>query len=211
MTPIGDRYKDGGIATHLDRWLRLDYGQLEKLADLFPTTGRIVDLGSGPGLLAHVLVDRAPGREVLCIDRAARQIESLEASAAGLPIEGVIADITLCRLPACSGIALMDVLHRFPADVQEVLLNRCVKALEPGGVLVLCEPDPDGRLRFDLTQGPRRLRAGLTRGGAPHGHYRRGQAWSFLLRQRGMRTVVHPMRALAPHALRTIVATKPQR
>jgi SAM-dependent methyltransferase len=209
MTPIGDRYKDGGIATHVDRWLRLDYGQLDHLADQFPTQGRIVDLGSGASLLAHVLVDRAPEREVLCIDREARQIESLEASAVGLPIEGVVADITHCQLPPCAGIALIDVLHLLPADAQEALLDRCGAALAPGGVLVLCDPDPDGRLRFDLSRGQRRLRAGLARGSKPQGHYRRGQAWSFQLRQRGLRTVVHPMRKLAPHALRTVVATKP--
>lgn len=207
-TSIGDRYKDGGVGAHLYRWLRLDHGGLRSLAAHFPTEGRIVDLGSGAGLLAHVLVDEAPGREVLCVDHDAERIASLRASAAGLPIEAVEADMASFEPPPCRGIALIDVLHYLDAEAQEALLARCAAALEPGGVLVLRDPDPDGRLRFDLTRAHEALatRVGLTH--ARIGRYRRGQAWSFLLRLHGLETQVLPLRRLSPYSDRTVVATR---
>ena len=208
MTSIGDRYKDGGVGTHLYRWLRVDHGGLRPLAAHFPREGRIVDLGSGVGLLGHVLVEDAPDREVLCVDHDAFRIRSLNESAEGLPLEGVEADMATFDIPACHGIALVDVLHYLDADAQEALLDRCVEALEPGGVLVIRDPDPDGRLKFDLTRAHETLatRLGLTH--ARVAHYRRGQEWSFLLRLRGMATNVLPLRRLSPYADRTVVGTK---
>lgn len=208
MSSIGDRYKDGGVSTHLGRWLRLERGGLRDLARHLPTAGRIVDLGCGDGLLAHVLVDEAPEREVLCVDHDAFRVRSLQASAEGLPIEAVEADITTFEIPPCRGIALVDVLHYLPEAAQDALLDRCVAALEPGGVLVLRDPDPDGRLRFDLARAHETVATKLGRSHARIGHYRRGQDWSLALRLRGLATEVLPLARLSLGADRTVVATR---
>lgn len=208
MTTIGDRYKDGGIGAHLYRWLRLDHGGLRALAAHFPREGRIVDLGSGAGLLAHVLVEDAPARQVLCVDHDAARLASLRASASGLPIEAVEADMASFDLPPCDGVALVDVLHYLDEAGQDALLARAAEALAPGGVLVLRDPDPDGGLRFDLTRTHEALatRLGLTH--ARVGHYRRGHEWSFLLRLLGLETQVLPLKRLTPYSDRTVVGIR---
>lgn len=208
MTSIGDRFKDGGITTHIYRWLRLEHGGLRELAAHFPKEGRIVDLGSGAGLFAHVLLEDSPTREVLCVDHDAFRIRSLQASAENLPIEAVEANMAAYELPACQGIALIDVMHYLEADAQEALLDRCVQALEPGGVIVLRDPDPDGRLKFDLTRAHEGFatRFGLTH--AQVGQYRRGAEWSFQMRLRGLATEVLPLKRMSPYADRTVVGTK---
>lgn len=208
MTSIGDRYKDGGILAHLYRWLRLERGGLRALAQHFPTEGRIVDLGSGAGLLAHVLVEDAPGRDVLCVDHDASRIASLRVSAEGLPIEAVEADMATFEPPACQGIALVDVLHYLDAAPQDALLDRCVAALAPRGVLVLRDPDPDGGLRFGLTRAHERVatRLGFTR--ARIGQYRSGEDWAAQLRQRGLTVELLPLAGMSPYADRTVVGAK---
>lgn len=208
MASIGDRYKDGGVGTHLYRWLRLERRGLRGLAAHFPVEGRIVDLGCGAGLLAHVLVEDAPGREVLGVDHDAFRVAALNVSAEGLPIAGVEADLADFEIPACQGIALVDVLHFLDAEAQERLLDRCVAALEPGGVLVVRDPDPDARLKFDLAKLQERASTGFGLSHARLGHYRRGPEWSFQLRLRGLQTRVLPLARLSPFADRTIVGIK---
>ncbi|MDA1194167.1 MAG: class I SAM-dependent methyltransferase [Planctomycetota bacterium] len=208
MSSIGDRYKDGGLGAHLYRWLRLDHGGLAALAGHLPPAGLIVDLGSGAGLLAHLLVAAEPARRVVCVDHDAGRIASLTASATGLPIEGVVADLSTWELPRCAGIALVDVLHYLDAPQQEALLDRCAAALEPGGVLVLRDPDPDGRTRFDLTRAHERVATGLGFTKARVGHYRRGAEWSLQLRVRGLGTTVERLPRLSPFADRTVVGTR---
>src|SRR5206468_1598501 len=110
-------------------------------------TGLVVDMGCGEGLLAHVLARFGPARRVLAVDHDEGRAERLRASAAGLPIEVLVADMGTLHLPSCDGIALIDVSHYLGAAAQEAVLHRAFESLRPGGVLVLRDPDR-GALRF---------------------------------------------------------------
>ena len=57
--------------------------------------------------------------------------------------EVVTADARVTELGRPDAIVLMDVLHYLPIDEQRTWLDRCVDALEPGGVLLLRELDPE--------------------------------------------------------------------
>ena len=209
MTTIGDRYTAGGVTAHLYRWLRLEHGGLRDLAAHFPAEGLIVDLGCGAGLLAHVLVEGHPGRRVLAVDHDEARVAALRASAAGLAIEALCADMADLAVPACAGIALVDVLHYLDGPVQERLLARAAAALQPGGVLVLRDPDAGEGLRFGLARLHERLAtsSGFTR--ATLGQYRSARAWETLLRIHGLRPEILPLPLLHPYADRTIVGRRP--
>jgi hypothetical protein len=47
---------------------------------------------------------------------------------------------------------ISDVLHYLPADVQETLLERCLDALNPGGMLIVREGNADLKKRHKGTE-----------------------------------------------------------
>jgi len=212
MSAVLERYAGGGPAARFYRRLRWKHGGFEALARFFPADGLVVDLGCGVGLLAHALL--APteggfGRRVLAVDHAPGRVASLRASATGLPLEvreGAMEDVVL---PACAGIALVDVLHYLEGEAQDVLIARCARALEPGGVLVLRDPDAGAGPRFFLTRLHERVATtlGLTR--ATLGRYRSGAAWAALLQAHGFEAEVLPLPRGRVYADRTVVGRMP--
>ncbi len=209
MSAIIDRYLSGGRAARLYRRLRLEHGGFAEIAELFPREGLIVDLGCGAGLLAHVLLEGSAGRSVLAVDHAAERIEMLRESAAGLAIEARLGGMEDLELPPCAGIALIDVLHYLEAPAQERLLERCAHALEPGGVIVLRDPDAGAGVRFGVTRLHERIATGLGWTQATVAHFRAGAEWAFLLEAHGLRPEVVPLPGRSPYADRTVWGRKP--
>jgi SAM-dependent methyltransferase len=197
------------LTARLYRFLRRRWGGLEALTGHFPREGLLLDLGCGEGILALLLVRGAPGRRVVAVDAHEPRVARVRASARGLPVEAICARLESHPLPRCQGIALVDVLHYFAADVQEALLDRAAAALAPGGVLVLRDPDAGAGLRFRLNRLHEALflTLGWTRGG--RGRYRTGAEWCDLLEARGLRAAAEPLRRLSPYADRVVVARKP--
>ena len=208
MSPIADRYPSDGRGARLYRGLRLRFAGLAAIAARFPTQGRIIDLGCGMGLLAHLLVDGSPERSVLAIDHDPERIHALLASSVGLPIQVQVGDLSTAALPPARGVALIDVLHYFDADVQEGLLERVVGALEPGGVVVLRDPDAGAGLRFRTARLHERLAVGLGLTQATLGHFRDASAWALLLRAHGLEVEVAPLARLSPYADRIVVGRR---
>jgi len=210
MKDVLGRYEGGGPAARLYRWLRWRHGGFQALADLFPRTGLIVDLGCGIGLLAHALVARpGSGRRVLAVDHASARIEGLRQSAAGLPIKACVGTMEAVDLPACAGIALVDVLHYLDAEAQARLIERCREALGAGGVLVLRDPDAGAGARFALTRLHERIALGCGWTRARLGVYRSGAAWAALLRAHGLEADVRPLPAGRVYADRVVIGRAP--
>lgn len=205
------RYTDRHPVRRLYRSSRLAFGGYEDLLPLFPSHGTVVDLGAGEGLLAHALVARSPGLRVVALDHDEGRLARLRSSASGLPIEASRGRIEDAAIPRCEGVALVDVLHYLPRDAQAALLARAAAALEPGGVLVMRDPDAGAGARFLWNRLHERVATalGLTR--ARIGEYRASSEWEALLRETGFSGVrVLPLRAGSPYADRTIVAEKPR-
>ena len=209
MTGIADRYTDRSRRARFYRALRLRLGGLREVAALFPDEGLVVDLGCGMGLLAHLLVAGHPGRRVLAVDHDAERVEMLRASAAGLPIETRLEDMATALLPACRGIALVDVLHYLDADAQEALIARAVAALEPGGTLVLRDPDPEAGWRYHAARLHELLAVGIGWTQARIASFRGGREWAALLRAHGLEARRLPLKRASPYADRIVVGAKP--
>jgi SAM-dependent methyltransferase len=203
------RYRGGGWRTRLYRSLRLAHGGFESLARHLPRGGTIVDLGAGAGLLAHVLVTEEPTRHVLAVDHSVVRTRALRVSARGLPIEVRDDSMEALVFPRCRGVALVDVLHYLPADDQRDLLARCAHALEPGGVLVLRDPDAHGGWRFRLARLHERIatRFGWTQ--ASLGRFRSIHGWAAQLEEQGLVAEVLPRKPMTPYADRTVIGRRP--
>lgn len=188
-----------------------------------PSTGRLLDLGCGRGILFSLLI------------AARRQAEAGEYPAGweppppGLTFHGIegrpkvaaaarealgdravieTGDLRESPLPAADAILLLDVLHYLPADDQRDLLARAVAALQPGGVLLIRDADAAGGWRFTVTRIQERFSALLRRHWRQRFHYRSAGEWETLLRNLGLEVDVRPMGMGTPYANVLLAAKK---
>lgn len=116
--------------------------KLEKNYELFhsllPRNGLIYDLGCGYGFAAYLLQWSAPGRDMVGVDYDEEKIAVAQGNF--LRNENIAfqaADVLGINLEPCAGILISDVLHYLMPEQQRLLLERCVTALLPGGVLII--------------------------------------------------------------------------
>lgn len=180
---------------------------------LLPDRGRLLDLGCGQGLLIALLRaarDRfangewppdwpAPPRQ---LEMRGVELRADRAEAARLALGDwtpvTQGDIREAELPPCSAIAILDVLLYLSIDEQRGVLERCARALEAGGLLLLREADSSRGLAFRMTAWPERL-ACWSRGQFRQKlHYRRADEWIALLGSLGFSVRAEPMSAGTP-------------
>jgi 1-acyl-sn-glycerol-3-phosphate acyltransferase len=110
----------------------------EQFHTLFPREGKFYDLGCGYGFMTYMLHWAAPERNFTGVDYDEDKIETAQHNF--LRDEGInfeTADVTKYELESCDGIIISDVLHYLLPEEQNALLEKCVKALKPGGKLIV--------------------------------------------------------------------------
>ena len=137
--------KDGYVNAFLHiRWW---HASLEKVAELVPKSGTILDLGCGYGIMSNYLALESPGRKILGAEMSGRKVKYAKK---GLPnVEILNQDITQLKLPPCDAILFLDVLHHLRSyREQEELLKYCIGLLSPKGMLLVKEINDKPRLKF---------------------------------------------------------------
>ena len=191
------RYVDAGVS----HWefvrgkLRHDPMYREILSSGLPEGGVLLDLGCGRGILLTLLLvgdgARASGRKLV-------GVESREALAAVARIATadratiVTADVRTVNFPRSRALVMLDLLHYLSAVDQENLIRRASAALEPGGVMLIREPDRARTLRFLATRVGERLACVMRGEWRRRLHYRGEAAWCALLRQEGLSVTSRP-------------------
>ncbi len=190
-TPCG-RFSRGFAAGKL-RWDPLFFGLLAGAR--WPDPLRLVDLGCGRGLLINLLITArriadgggwprampAPPRiaAAMGLDRDASALRDA-ARSAGSGARFVSADLATAEIPAGNTVLLADVLHYLDERAQTQLLERAVRALEPGGVLLIRDVDTGRRAGAWAARVAERIRsAGRLRPAHPF-HYRSSEEWASL-------------------------------
>ncbi|MCD9625368.1 class I SAM-dependent methyltransferase [Rhabdothermincola salaria] len=135
------------------RWWTAPFAALELEV---PLAGPVLDLGCGDGLFAAYLAVAGRARQVVGTDidrdkvavarQAARRLRPGEAELHFEAGDG--------RVPRLDGgwrsIVVADVLHLLGDDARRALLDDCVEALAPGGLLVIKEVDTRPRWKARL-------------------------------------------------------------
>jgi uncharacterized protein (DUF2062 family)/SAM-dependent methyltransferase len=114
---------------------------VEQLAMLHGPLGDVVDLATGRGQIALFLCDLGASASTFGVDWDARKVEVAQ-QAAGDDARMEHGDIRRVELPSADTVLLIDVLHYLPVEEQDALLEHAVKALRPGGRLLVREVDP---------------------------------------------------------------------
>jgi uncharacterized protein (DUF2062 family) len=100
-----------------------------------------VDLGCGYGLALLAASVKAPGRPLTGCDLDSRRISAAQRALSGPGGRVSVADAVAFEIEPAALILIVDVLQYLQGDVQEALLSRCARALEPGGRLIFRVPE----------------------------------------------------------------------
>ncbi|MFI5212920.1 MAG: class I SAM-dependent methyltransferase [Gemmatimonadales bacterium] len=122
---------------------------MARIAGAVPTTGAILDIGCGHGVLAYHLAAGPGDSSVLAIDPSAAKIA--EAGRARFPASRVSfrqAGYAEVQERAFDVIVFVDVLYLLPPDVQRDALRWCVERLAPTGMLLVKEQGDRPRWKF---------------------------------------------------------------
>lgn len=182
----------------------------ERLASL-TDLGDVVDLATGRGQLALLLVELGSARRVVGFDWDERKIE-LGRAAAGADAEMKRGDVRTLEVPPADTVLLIDVLHYLRRAEQDALLERSARSLLEGGRLIVRDVDPDAGLRGKLAVWAERLAARTDYNRAASLEFRPPEEISRLLAAEGLEvtsdrdegplanTVIIAARARAPRA-----------
>jgi 1-acyl-sn-glycerol-3-phosphate acyltransferase len=119
--------------------LKLD-PMFEVLDAVVPREGFILDLGCGYGLAAHWLACFTDRRTVLAVDYDEDKIRVAQRTAPHhTRVKFEVGNLLNCDLPECDAVLLLDVLHYWQPEKQQLILNKVRQALRPGGRLILRE------------------------------------------------------------------------
>ena len=113
-------------------------GYYEQFHTLIPREGKFYDLGCGYGFMTYMLHWAAPGRDFTGVDYDEEKVETAQHNfLRDEHIRFAQADLTQFTPEACDGVIISDVLHYLMPEQQEALLERCMAAIQAGGILVV--------------------------------------------------------------------------
>ena len=195
-TSIPSLFSDAPFSTRSFIWLRWKLTPYRKIAEKLPTAGRILDLGSGHGLLALALSIGSDAREIIGIDhdqarvRLAERAAGRSGSASKPRFEiGDLEEALATFAPeSLAGIAMIDILHYLAPEAQQMLMRHAARVLEPGGILALREVDPQGGPAAVWNRFYEHVstRIGFTRSSRTHLTFRSVSGWTTMLETAGL-------------------------
>ena len=179
---------------------RLLLSDLDRLERYVPTQGRILDIGSGHGLVANILALTGPDRQVLGVDLDPAKIAAARQTIGERDnIDFVVGDAAALPGGPFRGVTIADVLYTIPPATQRAILRQIAAVLEPGGVLVWKTQIREPRWKYAITYGQEWL---MTRLGPTmsEGLYFLDRKESLAaLREAGLRPALIPMSSPRPY------------
>ena len=219
-------YRRAGTATwqHARGKLRFDpvYASILRRG-LLPDRGTLLDLGCGHGILLALIAAarrqfgegqwpagwRAPPAS-LRLGGIERRVDRVAVANKALGAEAQIeqGDIRNAEFPSCSALVILDVLLYQEEREQLRILERAVRALDPGGVLIVREADAAAGFPFQATAWSARLVEAAGGRLRARLHFRRAADWIRLIDGLGMTVRAEPMSAGTPFANMLFVAKR---
>ena len=173
--------------------------------ELIAPRARVLDLGSGQGVLAALLATAGKDASVRGIEHARRDVERARIAAAN-GAQFIHGDIRTTDFGSADVCVLLDVLHYLEPSAQEDVLRRVSATLAGGGVLLMRVADGSRALRFRLTLAMDRLAMAFRGRLVGCYHCRPLAAWIEMLAALGFSVEAVPMSRGTPFANVLLVA-----
>jgi ubiquinone/menaquinone biosynthesis C-methylase UbiE len=188
-------FSGASLSTRCFIWLRWTFTPYSRIASVLPVRGRVLDLGSGHGLVALALSVGSGEREIIGVDHDPGRVRLAEKAMANSGIVSKprfeVGDLqkALASFPdsSLSGIAMIDILHYFDAAAQMELLKQAARVLRPAGILAVREVDSEGGVSAVWNKCYERLslKVGFTRSLRRQPVFRSATDWTSALRSVG--------------------------
>jgi SAM-dependent methyltransferase len=201
-TSIASLFSQAKPSTRLFIWLRWRFTPYLRIASVLPRRGRVLDLGSGHGLLSLALCIDSGEREIIGIDHDPERVRLAEGAisrhACVSKPRFQVGDLekSLATIPSGSlaGIAMVDLLHYFDPDGQRALIEGAARALAPGGILAMREIDSEGGAAavWNKVYENVSTRVGFTRSAIKRLEFRSLSGWTKMLEGAGFRVQSEP-------------------
>ena len=218
VTPAARAAAIERIVARFRRWRHRRYvrGKLrwdplfEAIAPLLAGSPRpLLDIGCGLGLLGQYLRECGARMRYLGVDPDGAKIEEARAAAMAGALDIDFATLDASSLPAFGGdVALIDVLHYLPADLQRLALANAASRVVPGGLLVIRNVLRDDSWRYRLTVAEERFAAALGWMRFATGHFPRREDIESPLASLGFDVSVEPLWGATPFNSYLIVARR---
>lgn len=171
----------------------------------------LLDIGCGLGLLGQYLRERGFRAPYRGLDLDAKKIDAARAAAdADLDLQFATGSAT--AMPAFRGnVALVDLLHYLPADLQRRTLADAAERVAADGVLMIRSVLRDRSWRFRTTLLEERLARMIGWMRYPTGHFPRREDIEAPLRSMGFTTEVSPLWGRTPFNSYLFVARREAR
>lgn len=188
-------FAEAPLSTRCFIWLRWRMTPYSRIASALPLRGRVLDLGSGHGLLSLALSLSSDEREIIAIDHDPRRVrlagKAMTRNKSGSRPRFEVGDLETALSTfadrSLAGIAMIDVLHYFGSGAQSALLEQAARVLEPGGVLAVREVDSEGGVAAAWNRLYENVatRVGFTRSARRQLQFRSAAAWTKMLETAG--------------------------
>jgi SAM-dependent methyltransferase len=201
-TSITSLFAEAQLSTRCFIWLRWRLTPYLRIASVLPRRGRILDLGSGHGLLSLALSIDSDEREIIGIDHDAQRVRLAEGaisrhtsvSKPRFAVGDLENSLATFASGSLAGIAMIDLLHYFGPESQRALVEGAARALEPGGILAMREVDSEGGAAavWNKVYENVSTRVGFTRSARKRLEFRSLSGWTKMLESAGFRVHSEP-------------------
>ncbi|MFC1662687.1 class I SAM-dependent methyltransferase [Patescibacteria group bacterium] len=131
---------------------RLFWSRFEKLVNLLPDQGRLVDIGCGQGLLLNLISVYRPSLTLVGVDTDSERISEAEKTINGRTnIKFYNSDAREFNFQTGDNILFVDSLHHIPYNDHRPLLQRLAQQVKHEGRLIISEVEKNPRWKYALS------------------------------------------------------------